>query len=105
MAKQSPHRAVACKIPRREINRSDVRDLRKVSLKPPSQTKSDPAADYMEDLRRQYPASDSYEERKKRTDAMVEHIWGPERLNLAVGYASGHSGISDDPVITEYNRN
>lgn len=66
---------------------------------------SEPSIDYMENLRSLYPASDSYEERKKRTDTMIMSVFGPERVNLPVGYASGHSGISDDPVLTEYNHN
>jgi hypothetical protein len=59
-------------------------------------------ADYMKELQALHPASDDYEERRKRTTATLEFILGPERMASGVGLPSGHSGISDDPVLTNY---
>lgn len=103
-AAHNPHRAAASRNRRRAIERPVTQGpSNKAAPNPVPQPKSDNSAAYMKSLRILYPASDSYEERKKHTDATFTSIFGPEHVHFGVGYASGHSGISDDPVLAEYS--
>jgi hypothetical protein len=103
-ATRNPHRAAASRSGRRAIERSVTQSLnRKKSPSPAPQPNSDTSAAYMKSLHILYPASKSYEERKKHSDAMFTSIFGPEHVRFGVGYASGHSCISDDSVLAEYS--
>jgi hypothetical protein len=62
-----------------------------------------PEPDYMEKVRSAHPASEDPVERSKRIQEGLAAILGPERMSLSVGSASGHSGISDDPILKQYN--
>ncbi|KAF2825242.1 hypothetical protein CC86DRAFT_407464 [Ophiobolus disseminans] len=62
-----------------------------------------PKSSYMESVRTLHPTSDDYEERRKRTAATLNSILGPERANVGVGLPSGHSGNTEDPILSNYH--
>jgi hypothetical protein len=58
---------------------------------------------YMEEMGSAHPASENHVERSNRIQAGLASILGPERMGLGVGLPSGHSGIDNDPILTNYN--
>lgn len=63
-----------------------------------------PEPDYMDKLRLLHPPSDDHNERQAHIKKNLESILGPERMNSGVGPPSGHSGMTDDPVLTQWNK-
>jgi hypothetical protein len=63
-----------------------------------------PEPDYMERLSSVHPAINDPQECTKRIQTGLAAILGPERMSLGVGSASGHMGISDDPILEQYHQ-
>jgi hypothetical protein len=51
-----------------------------------------------------YPSSDNHNERQAHTKKILESVLGPERMKFNVGSPSGHSGIIDDPILAQWNK-
>jgi hypothetical protein len=62
------------------------------------------ARDYMDSLRECYPPIEDPVKRSKHIAATLASIPRLDHMNAGVGLPSGHSGISDDPVLVKYNQ-
>jgi hypothetical protein len=59
---------------------------------------------YIEKVRMLYPSSNDHNERQAHTKKMLESILGLERMKFTVGSPSGHSGVTEDPTLAQWNK-